>query len=564
MPGGIFELAIVILVAAALGLLAKAFKQPVVLAYLVTGGLIAYFGFFNLADREVFQVFSDLGIMFLLFLIGLEINYTSVRLVGKTSAIVGLAQVVFTAALGFLLSYWMHFSFIASLYIAMALTFSSTVIVVKLLSDKREMNSLYGKISIGVLLVQDIIAVLILVMLAGVEQGGAIVWWNLVLTVLKGVALFAVMLWLGRKLLPALLDRIARSQELLFLTSLAWLFLVAAAASKIGFSIEIAGLLAGLALANSSEHFEIANKMRPLRDFFILVFFVILGSSIVFSNFAGLTLPIIVFSLFVLVGNPLIVLAILGIMGHRKRTSFLAGVTIAQISEFSLVLAALGVRLGHIGENVLAVVTAVGIITITLSTYLIMYADKIFAKISGALSIFERRNVKEIEIMEEGVRRPIVLVGCHRTGESIAVNLPKEKLLIVDLDPDVVRRFRSRGFAVVFGDMDDDEVFESAHLESAELVISTSPEFESSMNLLRRVDMHAYDVKVVARAETESDAKLLYSAGADYVLLPHFTSGQYLGKTIALSPKMAILDQLRENDLSLMHRIDGITERADS
>lgn len=558
MTGGIFELAIVILMAAALGLLAKAFKQPVVLAYLVTGALIAYFGFFNLADKEVFGIFSDLGIMFLLFLIGLEINYTSLRLVGKTSLIVGLAQVVFTAAIGFGLSYWMHFSLIASAYIAMALTFSSTVIVVKLLSDKREMNSLYGKISIGVLLIQDVIAVMLLVMLAGVEQGGTIVWWNLVLTILKGAVLFAVMLWLGRKILPALLDKIARSQELLFLTSLAWLFLVAAAASKIGFSIEIAGLLAGLALANSSEHFEIANKMRPLRDFFILIFFVILGSSIVFSNFAGLTLPIIVFSLFVLIGNPLIVLIILGVMGHRKRTSFLAGVTIAQISEFSLVLAALGVRLGHISENVLAVITAVGIITITLSTYLIMYADKIFAKVSGALSIFERKNIKEIELFEEGIRRPIVLVGCHRTGESIAVNLPKEKLLIVDLDPDVVRRFRARGFAVLFGDMDDDEVFESAHVESSKLLISTSPEFESNMNLLRKIDHHAYELKVVVRAESESDAKALYTAGADYVLLPHFTSGQYLGKTIALSPEMQILDQLRENDLSLMQRIDGI------
>ena len=558
MTGGIFELAIVIFMATALGLLAKAFKQPVVLAYLVTGALIAYFGFFNLADKEVFSIFSDLGIMFLLFLIGLEINYTSLRLVGKTSLIVGFSQVIFTATLGFGLSYWMHFSLIASAYIAMALTFSSTVIVVKLLSDKREINSLYGKISIGALLIQDVIAVLLLVMLAGVEQGGTIVWWNLIFTVVKGVALFAVMLWLGRAILPALLDKIARSQELLFLTSLAWLFLVVAAASKIGFSIEIAGLLAGLALANSSEHFEIANKMRPLRDFFVLIFFVILGSSIVFSNFAGLTLPIIVFSLFVLIGNPLIVLIILGVMGHRKRTSFLAGVTIAQISEFSLVLVAFGVRLEHINESILAVITAVGIVTITLSTYLVVYADKIFTKISGVLSIFERRNIKEIELFEEEVCRPIVLVGCHRTGESIAVNLPKEKLLIVDLDPEAVRRLRTRGFAVLFGDIDDDEVFESAHIESAELLISTSPEFESSMNLLHKVDQRAYEVKTVVRAESEEDAKLLYSAGADYVLLPHLTSGQYLGKTIALSPEMEILDQLRENDLSLMHRIGGI------
>lgn len=557
MTPGILELAVIVLVAAVLGILAKLLKQPTVLAYLVTGALIAYFGLFNLGDRAVFQVFSDLGIMFLLFLIGLEINYPSLRLVGKTAAIAGLAQVVFTAAIGFGIAYWMHFSIIASAYIALALTFSSTVIVVKLLSDKRDLSSLYGKISIGVLLVQDVVAILVLVALAGVESGGTIVWTDLALALAKGVALAAVMLWLGRTILPALFDRIARSQELLFLTSLAWLFLIAAAASAIGFSIEIAGLLAGLALANSVEHFEIANKVRPLRDFFILIFFVILGSSIVFSNFSGLTLPIIVFSVFVLIGNPLIVLVILGAMGHRKRTSFLAGISIAQISEFSLVLAALGVRLGHIHEGVLAVITAVGIITITLSTYLIMYGDKLFAKFSGALSLFERKNIREIEEFEEGVHRPFVLVGCGRTGESIAVSLPKEKLAIVDMDPDVAKKFKARGFAFLFGDISDEEVYESAHINEARLVVSTSPVLDHNLMLLDRLAPRDPRPKIVVRADTEADARLLYGRGADYVLLPHFTSGQYLGRTIALNPAMAILDELKANDLALLRTIDG-------
>jgi len=557
MTPGVLELAIIVLVAAVLGIVAKLLKQPTVLAYLVTGVIVASFGFFNLGDKSVFQIFSDLGIMFLLFLIGLEINYSSLKLVGKTAAIAGLAQVVFTAAIGFGIASWMHFSIIASAYIALALTFSSTVIVVKLLSDKRDLSSLYGKISVGVLLVQDVVAILVLIALAGVQSGGTIVWTDLAFAVVKGAALAVAMLWLGRKILPALFDRIARSQELLFLTSLAWLFLVAAAANAIGFSIEIAGLLAGLALANSVEHFEIANKIRPLRDFFILIFFVILGSSIVFSNFRGLLLPIVAFSLFVLVGNPLVVLVILGAMGHRKRTSFLAGISIAQVSEFSLVLVALGVRLGQIDQSVLTIVTAVAIVTITLSTYLIMYGDELFTRFSGVLSVFERENVKEIEEFEEGIRRPFVLVGCGRTGESIAVSLPKEKLLVVDMDPDVVKKFRARGYAFLFGDVSDEEVFESAHIAEAKLVVSTSPVLEHNLTLLERLAPRDPRPKIIVRADTEADAKLLYDKGADYVLLPHFTSGQYLGRTIALNPAMTILEELKENDLALMRKIDG-------
>ena len=206
------------------------------------------------------------------------------------------------------------------------------------------------------------------------------------------------MLWLGRKILPLVFNKIAQSQELLFLTSLAWCLGIATAVAKTGFSIEIGGFLAGLALANSSEHFQISAKIRSLRDFFIMIFFVILGSSLIFSDFSGLTLPIIAFSLFVLIGNPLIVLIIMGFMGYRKRTSFMCGVTVAQISEFSLILAALGLKLGHLNTQIVSLITAVGIITITLSTYLILHAEKIFRRFPRFFSLFERKKSKKTNL----------------------------------------------------------------------------------------------------------------------------------------------------------------------
>ncbi|MBI3638318.1 cation:proton antiporter [Candidatus Wolfebacteria bacterium] len=562
MTGGFFELAILIAIATGLGIAARILKQPVILAYLFTGILIGVFKFFHIEDRELFRTFSELGIMFLLFLIGLEINYTSLRLVGKISLIAGIAQIVITFIIGFFIAAFFHFDYLQSAYISIALTFSSTIIVVKLLSEKKDLNSLYGKISVGFLLVQDFFAILLLIFLSGIQTGKGLAVNDIVLAIGKGVLLIFLMFWLGRKVLPWVFDKIARSQELLFMTSLAWCLGIAVLVMKAGFSIEIGGFLAGLALANSSEHFQIATKIRSLRDFFILIFFVILGSSLVFSNLSGITWPIIIFSLFVLIGNPLIVLIIMGIMGYRKRTSFLCGVTVAQVSEFSLILAATGLKLGHLAEKAVSLITAVGIITIIASTYLIIWSEEIYRYFRSALVLFERKNKKEEEDSFEEFEKPIILIGCHRIGQNIASNLPKKDVLINDYDPSVITQMKRNGYATLFGDTADPEILEKANFKNARLVISTSPKFEDNLEILSRINsliptiedgkVQKNKPKVILRAENERDAKLFYEKGTDYVLLPHFTSGQYLGRSIAIDPDLKILEQLKGKDLELM------------
>jgi len=373
------------------------------------------------------------------------------------------------------------------------------------------------------------------------------------------VLLFGLMLFLGRKVLPPLLDRVARSEELLFLISLAWLFAVVAAVSKLGFSIEIAGFMAGIALANSSERFQIASRIAPLRDFFIVIFFVILGASVSFSSVVGLALPIIVFSLFILFGNPLIVLVIMGLMGYRKRTGFFSGITVAQISEFSLILVAMGMKVGHVGEDVVATTTAVGVITIALSVYAIMHADGLYRRLAPFLSIFERKRTTECDVPEAGFRKPIILIGAHRTGEVIAESLPRDDVLLVDFDPAVIRRMGARGYACLFGDARDRDIMEIANAAAARLLISTSPDLEDNLTVLAELTQKrergtgsASVPRVVVRAETEDEARILYAAGADYVLLPHFTAGQYFGRTLALDPEMNVLADLRARDLSLL------------
>ncbi len=556
MSSGVIELALIVSVAALLGILMRMLRQPVVIAYLAAGVLIAAFHVGDFANRELFTTFSDLGIMFLLFLVGLEINYQSIRIIGKTVLAIGIGQIILSFGLGLAVGLLFGFPLLTAAYIAIALSFSSTIIVVKLLSEKKEINSLYGKISIGILLVQDFVAILLLVILTGIQAGGSVGVVSIIATALKGIGLFIAMVWLGRHVIPHLLTKVNRSQELLFVISLAWVFFVAAVLNKLGFSIEIAGFLAGVGLANSYENYQIASHFRPLRDFFILIFFAMLGSSLAAFDFSGLGWQIVVFSGVVLIGTPLIVLSLMGLSGYRRRTSFLTGVTMAQVSEFSLILASLGLKLGHIDQSIVALITAVGVVTIVISTYLILHGDAFAKKLWKHLGFFERSRLRnEDDLLGQDFKKPIILIGAQRIGHVIASHLPKDKLLIIDFDPSVIARFRAHGYTCLLGDIADHEIVETAGFETAELVICTSPVLEDNAALLAELRHLPGKRKIIVRAESDQDSAMLYRKGADYVIRPHLTSGHYIGDIVSKDLHSKALWQARERDFKYIERI---------
>jgi len=529
----IAELAIVVAAAAGLGIAARLLKQPPILAYLIAGALVGYFGLLRFGNREVFQAFSDLGIMFILFLVGLEINYASLKLVGKPAVVAGVAQVVFTFIFGLLLSRALGFMPMPSFYIAIALTFSSTIIVVQLLTEGHALQSLYGKLSVGILLVQDFVAIVALVVLSGFARGESEPV-RLILTPIAGIALCAVVFFLGRHFFPWLFGKIAHMRGLLFLSSIAWLFILAAVMERVGFSIEIGGFLAGLALANSFEHFEIASRMRPLRDFFIVAFFVVLGSSLFFADLSGLLLPIIVFSLFVLVGNSFIVFTILRIMGYTERTSFLSGLAVAQISEFSLIVVALGARVGHVGNDVVALVTAVGVITITVSTYFITHGETLYAVVKPYLRFLGKLKAhREPVLRDEETGAPILLIGCDRTGREILKELKPADVLVVDFNPDVVAGLRRDGHRAIFGDVSDVDLLDQIDFAAVKKIISTTPSLEDNLTLLEYTRDHAKKRRMpraIMRAEHMREKKLLLEAGAAHVFVPEEISGEYVAR----------------------------------
>ncbi|OGH25040.1 MAG: hypothetical protein A3B47_03020 [Candidatus Levybacteria bacterium RIFCSPLOWO2_01_FULL_39_24] len=551
------EITIIICLAAFVAVIFRWLKQPIILAYILTGILVGPFGFFNLSNKDVLQLMAQFGITLLLFMVGLELKLSDLKSVGKVSLLTGIGQIVFTSLIGYFISLALGFSVIASLYICIALTFSSTIIIVKLLSDKRDLHSLYGKISVGFLLVQDFFAIILLIFLAGFNNlnGESLSVWTFLVTLTKGAILFGGVTYLSKTLLPKMVDVIAHSQEALFLFSLAWAFGLAALVSSplIGFSVEIGGFLAGLSLANSSENLQIASKLRSLRDFFITIFFVILGMNLTFSNINAIMYPAIILSLFVLIGNPIIVMVIVGVLGYRKRTSFLAGLTVAQISEFSLIIIFLGNKLGHLTGDVVTLLTVIGIITFTISTYMIVNGNKLYLFLAPVLSIFERKHGKKDEVLHSSkelsaIKNHVVLVGGDQMGESLidVFEAMNKEIVIIDFDPEIINKSEFKNVHRLFGDISDTEIRELANIHSAHLIVSTIPDVEDNLILVKEIKNKKSNVTVVVTALDSRDARILYSEKADYVVLPHLAGGRQLAKI--LDKDLNGLNELKAKD----------------
>lgn len=502
------------------------FRQPLLLAYLLVGILAASSGAFGqLTKGPTLDFMAELGIAFALFLIGLELKFSSIKQIGRAAVAIGLGQITFTTLIGFFISRFIGFSVTEAAFIAVALTFSSTIIVIKMLEQKRDLDSLYGKIAIGFLIVQDFFAVGALIFVASIGKGGGA--GEFITTAVSGIALVGVILFLNKYILQNVFDRLAKNTEVLFLGSISWALIFAAVSATLGFSIEIGAFLAGLGLASLREKQQIASWIRPLRNLFIILFFLSLGLKLSITTIISLAGLVAVLSLFVLVGNPLIVITIMGLMGFRARTAFLVATSTAQISEFSLIFVLLGNKLGLIGERVVNTTIAVALVTIVLSTYLMMHSSKIYRRISPALKIFQRKNLTEKLIEEDReFSDHIVLVGMGRLGTNILQSLRKrgKDVVVVDFDPDVVKKLDNLQIPVLYGDISDPEIFEKAMGKNPQLIISTVFDEEDTNTILEEAKKLPKKIPVVVTSPTINEALNYYKKEAAYVIIPRVLS----------------------------------------
>jgi Kef-type K+ transport system membrane component KefB len=519
------QLSIVIVLAAAMSVVMRLLRQPLIIGHIVTGIIVGPSLLGIIQDKSLFQVYSDTGIALLLFIIGLELNAAVIRRLGRAVILTAMAILVGVGGTGFLIATAFHFNTTEAIILGLALFFSSTIIIAKMLSDKKELTRLHGQLAIGIILVDDIIATFALLFVAA-GSGHSLDAGEIGTLALKGIGLVAVFTLIGAQVLPRVGKFMAGSQELLFLFAIAWGFGVATLINRAGFSIEIGALFAGVMLAHLPYAAEIGARLKPLRDFFIVLFFVVLGEGLVLAHLSAVIVPALVFSAVVIFLKPIVVMTALGIMRYTKRTSFKAAINLSQISEFSIVLAVLATATGMVGPKVGAVITLVALITIATSTYLMQYDNWLYVKLENILQIFERSTTKEREYKAKVY--PLILFGYKKGGHEFVKTFKnmKKPFVVVDYSPDVIEFLTRQHIECLYGDATDNELLAELHMAKAKLVVSTITDQPTNMSLLHYVMRHNRAAVFMCHANDYNDAAELYEHGAAYVILPHFIGSE--------------------------------------
>ncbi|AWK75905.1 sodium:proton exchanger [Rhodococcus oxybenzonivorans] len=543
-------IAVILAIAAVAGLLATRLRQPMIVAFIGVGVLVGPAGTGWVVADSTVELLARMGIAILLFLVGLRLDMHLIRTTGTVALITGFGQVLFTSVVGYLLAAGFGMDTVAALYVALALTFSSTIIIVKLLSDTRELEQIHGRIAVGLLIVQDIIVVVVMIAINALDQRtDNAVTVSIVVVLAKGAGLLAGVAILAKCVLPSLLKQIARSQELLVLFGVAYAASVAAVTEALGFSSEVGAFLAGVSLAATAYRDALGARLVSLRDFLLLFFFLDLGAGLNFADTAGQVAKIAVFSLFVLVGKPLIVTVIMAALRYPIQVGFSTGIPLAQISEFSLILAALGASLGHITTATVSLITVVGLLTIGGSTYLILYSHKLYRRLERWLRVFERAGTRTVDIADKDAEVYAILYGLGRFGRHVADHLSRagHRVLAVDFDPHRVGANTRDGVTAVYGSAEDLHFLETLPLNQARFVISTIPLLETNQALLHGLRHHDYRGHIALTAHTVHDAAQLRAADAEAILEPF---------SLAVEATTEILGRLIDEDADSDDRND--------
>lgn len=529
------QFAIILSISSFFGLIAQKLKIPLVVSYLLTGLTISVLSIFDTSGSLVLHVLPEIGIAFVLFLIGMELDLSEIKSLGIPIIVSAIGQIIISTLLGFYLSQIFGFNTKEGMFLGIGLAFSSTIVVIKMLIENQDLNSLYGKLSIGILLIEDLIAVIALMMIsvgssvvdAGFQQNLPILT-----LIVKGLGLFVLTFVLSKYVLRRLFDIVAKSTELLFFTSITWCFVFTSLAVLTGFSVEIGAFLAGISLASSPYHLQIQGKIKPLRDFFMTLFFIYLGSQVKLNYILPALPLILVFTTFALIAKPVIYMAILGLFGFKKHTLFQTSINLSQISEFSLIVLVVGASSGGVSSLTISVMAGVALLSIIGSSILISHSRKIYHFVNPFLKIFERR--KNIHFLESSnvseLSDHIIIIGAHRVGGKVVDYLNRSKIpfLVMDFNPHLVRSLREKGINVIYGDIGDPDVLDSLQIEKAKLIISTAPSLQDNQLLLSEVRRRNKEVVVVVRTDDENRRLELKELGANYVISPERVSGVYL------------------------------------
>jgi len=508
------SLGLIIITGTIFGYLAKLLKQPTILAYIISGFILGPYGFGLITDQSEIVTLSELGIAFLLFAVGLELNLGKLRKIGKEIVFVSLIQIFLTFLITNFVFLFFGFSFVHSFYFGLATSFSSTMVVVKLLSDKKKIGSLKGRLMIGILVIQDILIILVLSVLPNIQDTVPV---NFTSILMNGIGLITFGIVLNRFVFPSLLRYSAKTRELLFLLSISTVFLFIILSYQLGFSIAIGGFIAGLTLAAYPYNIEIATEVKPLHNFFLAIFFSSLGMQLNIPVLQNFLWALIILFIMVLLIKPLIILFSLKLFNYERRVPIEVSISLAQASEFTFILAREGYLANHISLEFASLLTTFTLLSIALTPYLFFISSKISNRVARG----------RIKIKKKRFKNHVVILGCHKAGKYLIENL-KEKIIAVDHDPDVIEDLREKGYMCIYGEGDNRDILEAVNVKDAKLVISAIPDLEANLYIVRTVKEINPNVIVIAKAFTIPDALRIYDEGADYVIIPMRLTGDKL------------------------------------
>ncbi|MFA5995664.1 MAG: cation:proton antiporter [Patescibacteria group bacterium] len=556
-----FEISAIIIVSTALALLARLIKQPTVLAFILTGILLGPLGLNWLQSKELMEVLASFGIAFVLYLIGIELDIRKFKALNNVALFSGIGQVVFTGVIGFILAVALGFPASQAWILSLALTFSSTIIVVKLLGEARQLDSLYGRIAVAILVLQDFFAVLALLILESLGKTidtTALPWVEIGLSFVKASAIGLLAWLLAKYVFRRIFIFIGHSQELLFLWSIAWCFLFALLAMALDFPVTIAVFLAGVAIAGLDYNYEISARIRSLRDFFIVIFFAVLGSQLVLTLDAHTIWLGVLLALFVLIGNPLIVYIILISGGHQPRVALFVGLSIGQISEFSFILANRGVVLGFLDQTVVSLIAFVGLVTMVGSTYFITYNEQIYRWLKPLLyhRWLQRKKYSQQNVVAKDLTNHIVIFGYYSSLNKVLKELKElnKEIVIIDYNPASIKHIARQAVQHIYGDMRDEDILKQAQLDQASLIISIVPYPEPTLSLLQYAKHFKLKADIIVSARHLAEVEQFYKAGATFVLHPDSISLQYL-KDILHKEELVKVSKLHKEELRQLRAI---------
>ena len=532
-----YEFAALLSLAALAGALGMVMRQPLIIAFIAIGVLIGPSAMGLVSSGNEIALLAKLGIAVLLFIIGLKLDMKLIRSLGPQATLIGLVQIVSTTALGAGLSLLLGFTPQSAILIGVALAFSSTIIIIKLLSDKREIDSLHGRIALGVLIIQDLAVVCAMIVMAALSATGTGGAGDLLIALLEvaaytGVLIVALALFMHFAA-QKVAGFMARNQELLLCFAIAWAVMLAALCDLMGLSKELGGLLAGVSLASTPFRDAMISRLSPLRDFLLLFFFISLGTQLNLDYLDTVVVPALALSLFVLLFKPLVIMAMCGLLGYRRRTGFMAGLSLAQISEFSLIFAAVAFGAGFLNQEVLGLVTLVGLLTIITSTYLISLSHSLFAFVEPALGIFQKRRghrEKQDDKHRGKKAYDVILLGLGRYGREMGRGLLDggKSVLAVDFDPEEIRAWCSHGRDGMYGDATDPEFYHSLPIAGAKWVICAMPRHLGGLTqedprlvLLQIMHDGKFKGKVAIACHTQERVEQFEALGVDTVFFPH-------------------------------------------